>query len=58
LIFFTDPKEKNAFTTRIRVGQVLPGFDLFNSLDLEEVEQVLRKILPDLAYGQKDSEKK
>ncbi|OGH84499.1 MAG: hypothetical protein A2261_01745 [Candidatus Magasanikbacteria bacterium RIFOXYA2_FULL_44_8] len=57
-IFFTDPKEKNAFTTRIRVGQVLPGFDLFNSLDLEEVEQVLRKILPDLAYGQKDSEKK
>lgn len=43
-IFLTDPKERNSFTTRKRVNDVLPGFELFNSLDPNETQKVIKRI--------------
>jgi hypothetical protein len=44
-IFLTDPKDRNAYATRERVSQVLPGLPMFNSLDSEQVHEVIRQII-------------
>ena len=44
-IFVTDPKDRNTYATRERVAKVLPGIPIFNSLDYEQIRQVLDTML-------------
>lgn len=43
-IFLTDPKGRNPLTTRERVSHELPGFTIFNSLNLSEVQIVAKQL--------------
>ncbi len=44
-IFLTDPKGRNAVTTRERVKHELPGLPIFNSLNPIEVQDIAKQIL-------------
>ena len=44
-LFLTDPKDRNAYATRERVRQFLPGIHIFNSLDQEETRGAVERML-------------
>lgn len=44
-IFLVDPKDRNSVTTRERIRQVLPGLQVFNSLQPYEVKEIAQQIL-------------
>lgn len=43
--FLTEPKGRNSYTTRERIKRVLPGLSMFDSLNQQEVRNIVRHIV-------------